>query len=467
MAAALGRLVGQALLLGLLEQPGLDFVDRHHAAHAAIRVAQEWHAARVDMNARRAALRRAVLRRRRLLKDEVLWRVEAAWVRALDRRGPITVDPATGRTPRTHLEQRGEAHELWSKALAAIARGADSAELMSKIHEAVDAIGAETADTLRRTSPAMLRDHRWRQRGFDRRLQAVWGPALAAFYVVYVCMEELGSDLQQIYRDSEDDLTDALLGLQARAALVVYEVHQLLSAGLPLAAWARVRTLHETAVIAEVLGEHGREPGTDDLATRYLAHAIIEQAGDLKLAAAKGVHVDPQLVVDVEASRQQLLGQYGDAFAREYGWARPLFPNLTPRQRVSFVQLELLAATGLSRFDYRVGSHHVHASAYTLHLNRQRRGNIDFRLTGPINIGLDGPVSVALPAALLTSSAVVYGMEELPPHPTHLLALSALRELAWAVEPLLNEAAREMERREERVQQRPGPENWRGRRTPS
>jgi len=419
------------------------------------------------MTARRAALRRAVVRRRRLLADEVLRRVEAAWVRGLDQRGPIAVDPATGRTPRTCLVQRGEAHELWSKALTAIGKGADSAELMSKIHEAVDAVGAQTADTLRRTSPAMLRDHRWRQRGFDRRLQAVWGPALDAFYLVYVCMEELCSDLQQIYRDRDDDLIDALLGLQARAALVVYEIHQLLSAGLPLAAWARVRTLHETAVIAEVLGEHGREPESDDLATRYLAHAVIDQARDLQLAAAKGVQVDPQLVVDVEGSRRQLLERYGDAFAREYGWARALFPTLSPKQRVSFAQLELLAATGLSRFDYRIGGHHVHASAYTLHLNRFRRGNTDFRLTGPINVELDGPASVALPAAFLTSSAVVYGMEEVPPHPTHLLALAALRELARGLEPLLDEAVREIERREERVQRRPGPERWRFRRTPA
>jgi hypothetical protein len=138
-----------------------------------------------------------------------------------------------------------------------------------------------------------------------------------------------------------------------------------------------------------------------------------------------------------------------------------LFPELSPKRRVSFVRLEVLAAAGLSRFDYRVGGHHVHASAWTLHLNRFQRGNTGFRLTGPINKELDGPASVALAAALTTTTAVVYGITAALPDPMHLLALASLRELAHDTEPLLDEGVSVLERREERVQRRAGPENWR------
>lgn len=414
----------------------------------------------------RAALRRAAVRRRRIAVDAVLWRLEGAWVRALDRgEGPPDVHPATGRTPRDRLEASRNADRLWPTVQDLIAQGADQQQVLTQIHKAVNNAAVETAAELRRTTPRMLRQHRLRDRAFRRRLRAVWGPALDAFYVVYACMEELGSDLQQLHQDRDDDLTDALLGLQARAALLMYEIHQSLSTGLPLAAWARARSLHETAVIAETLAEHGREPGTDDLATRYLAHAVIDHARDLQTATASGLQVDAALAADVEASRQELLELYGEEFKLPYAWARPLFDNLRPRDRVSFAQLELLAATGLSRFDYRVGSHHVHASAYTLHLNQMQRGKVHFRLTGPVNSELDGPAPVALAAALMTSTAVVYGMEDAPPGSMQLLALAVLREVLADVEPLLDEAVAVLDRREERVQRRAGPETWRRRRT--
>jgi hypothetical protein len=405
---------------------------------------------RVDIDDRRQRLRRTVVRQRRLAVDVVLARAERAWMRALDRRPPPDVDPATGRTPREKSAE-DRTSTLWTNVLAKIEQGADQAELLKKIHEAVDLFGAQTAEVLRGTAPAMLREHRQRDRAFRRRLHAVWGPGLDALYAVYVSMEEIGSDLQQVHQDRDDDLTDALLGLQARASLLLYEIHTTLSAGLPLAAWARTRSLHETAVVAELLAEHSREPGTEDLATRYLAHAVMDHAEDLRLAAASGLQVDPAFAADVEAVRQDLLVQYGHSFRYPYAWARPLLPA---SKQCNFYELEQLANLGLNRFDYRVGSHHVHASAYTLHLNRVQRGRMNFRLTGPVNRELDGPVPVALDAALMTTRAVVYGMTEEPPSPRDLLSLSALRELAADVEPLMFESAEVLERREERVQRR-------------
>lgn len=419
----------------------------------------------MDVEHQRAKWRRAVTRRRRLAADAVLWRVEAAWVRALDRRGGPEVDRATGRTPRDRLTSSLAGDAVWAQLQELMDRNEDTSEVLSQFHRVVNEFGAKTADTLRRSAPAMLRDHRLRERGFERRLRAVWGPALDVFYAVYVGMEEIGSDLQQLHQDGDDDLTEALLALQARASLLMVEIHHALSAGFPLAAWARARTLHETAIIAEILGEHGRRPGTEDLATRYLAHAVVDQAADLMLAAKKGVQLDPGFVADVEKIRQELLARYGESFGFDYGWARPLFPELAPKRRVSFVRLELLAAAELSRLEYRVGGHHVHSSAWTLHLNRFQRGDTTFRLTGPVNKELDGPASVALAAAITTSTAVVYGITASPPDPMHLLALAALRELAHDVEPLLDEGVTVLERREERVQRGAGPENWRRNRT--
>jgi hypothetical protein len=279
------------------------------------------------VTSRQAALRRAIKRRQVLAADVVLSRLEAAWLRATERLSPgaeATVDPRTGRTPRAHLVESQTGGLIWGRVAELMQKGVDHDRLAAEITRVTSEIGAGVASKLRQRAPQMLREHRALHRGFKRRLRATHGPALDALYAVYVGMEEIGSNLQQIHQDRDDDLTVALLGLQARASLVLLEIHNALSNGFPLAAWARARSLHETAVIADVLSDHGREPGTEDLATRYLAHAVLDQASDLKLIAAAGGEVDPLFSADVEQTKQELLEQYGKPYAalRSFPWAR-------------------------------------------------------------------------------------------------------------------------------------------------
>lgn len=375
------------------------------------------------------------------------------------------VDPSTGRTPRTQLVESQSGERMWGRVADLLEQGADRDKLVMEIVRVTKDVGADVADDLRRRGPQMLREHRARHRAFKRRLRATHGPALDALYAVYVGMEEIGSDLQQIHRDRDDDLTDALLGLQARASLVLMEIHNALSNGFPHAAWARARSLHETAVIADVLSEHGREPGPIDLATRYLAHAVLDQASDLKLIGGSGGDVDPTFEASVQQTKQELLEQYGEPFARDYGWARPLFPELKPREPVRFARLEMLTGSQLNRLDYRLGGHHVHSSAWTLHLNRVQRGNAFLRLTGPMNRELSGPAVVAINAAIMTTRAVTFGVPEDMPDPRDLLAVAALEELAADAATLFDDGERLVDRREARLQRRAGPEIWREQRT--
>jgi uncharacterized membrane protein len=164
---------------------------------------------------------------------------------------PHGVSP--GRTPLERLRASRDDGPLWEKLHDALTCGADPEVLGQAIHDRSEAAGRAIADTLRRSAPQMLREHRAAERALRRRLRAVWGSALDKLYQVYVCTEELGSDLQQLHGDREDPLARALLALHARACLILAEVHALLTAGFPFAAWARVRALHETAVIVRNL----------------------------------------------------------------------------------------------------------------------------------------------------------------------------------------------------------------------
>jgi hypothetical protein len=269
-------------------------------------------------------------------------------------------------------------------------------------------------------------------------MRADWGPAFDAFYEIYVFVEELGSDLEQLHGGAEP-LTTALLALHARACLVLAEVHSLMVHGFPFGAWARTRSLHESAVIAQLLSNYGREPGTDDLGERFLLHAVIDEARDLELAVRSGVDVDDEVLGTVRAERSRVVARFGRGFAKDYGWALPLFPSLGANGRVTFDRLEDLADSGLDRLDYRVGGHHVHSSAWTVVLNQVPRGDVTYRLTGPMNVGFGEPASVAFTAALVSTTAIVHGVTDRP-EPMHLVGLAALQTMCGRAMELFDEA---------------------------
>jgi hypothetical protein len=284
-------------------------------------------------------------------------------------------------------------------------------------------------------------------------MRAIWGPGFDAIYQVHVIAEEIGSDLQQLYGADDDYHVGALLGLHARACLVLAEVHALMSQGFPLGAWARARSLHETAVLACVIAEYGREPGTEDLGERFLRHGVVEEARDVELAAVGGADIDQDYQDWLNDERARLKDRYGPKFAKDYGWARPLFPDLSPKAGVTFSSLEQLADCGLGRFDYRIGSHHVHSSARTLALNEFERGGKIGRLTGPTNIEFIEPAQVALNAMCISTQSIIIGV---PPilEPVDAAGLAAMVAICDTAIELLEEAQDLVDSREAKVQKR-------------
>lgn len=401
--------------------------------------------------------RRTAKRQLLLLADFVLTRAERVWVETAGgrqrRRDRRELDPSTGRTSLEHLRRNGIGDAVWQRVQDVLESGVQQEELIAALDTATSEAGERLAVALRRRAPQMLRDHRAVRRGMQRRMRALWGSAFDAFYEVYVCVEELGSDLQQLHGDDGDPLVEALLGLHARACLVLAEVHALMVQGFPLGAWARTRSLHETAVLATLLAKHGREPGTDDLGERFVLHAVVDEARDFELAVRNGVDLEDEELVRVRGQRAAVVARYGPMFAKDYGWGRPLFPSLGPRERVTFERLEELADSGLNRLDYRLGGHHVHSSAWTVALNELPRGRKVYRLTGPTNVGFGDPASVALTATLASTSAIVHGVALLP-EPMHLVGLRALRTLSERAAQLFAEGQALVDDREARVQAR-------------
>jgi hypothetical protein len=392
-----------------------------------------------------------------LATDSMLSRVEHCWIVVAGgprrRREAQNVELASGRTKAEVLRDRSLRGEIWASFEEAVARGIDPAELAAAFDSATEETAILVGRELQRRRPQMLREHRAARRGLERRMRAIWGRALDDVFEVYVVAEEVGSELQTVHGSENDFLVEGLLRLHARGCLVLLEVHSLLSHGFPLGAWARTRSLYESAVIARVLADHGREAATDDLAERFLAHAVVDQAKDLDVAAKSGLEVDAGDLATVHKARADALARFGPGFGQSYGWARPLFPALSTREKVTFARLEEMAQTGLASMDYRYGGHHVHSSAWTVMLNIVSRAGQGCRLTGPTNVLLSEPAAVAMAAMISCTAATVQGVEDRP-DPSHLLAVRLLEQLAERAENSLAEAQGHVDEREMRLQAR-------------
>ncbi len=124
------------------------------------------------------------------------------------------------------------------------------AEYEQGLDEVLDNLGESVVARLRSTAPKMLAGHRRRRKGFEYRLDWVWGEALDLLYQVLVCSQELGESFNVAHRpaavDDQDHRFEALVLVHARACLVVSEIHALLRTGHAYDARARWRTLHET-----------------------------------------------------------------------------------------------------------------------------------------------------------------------------------------------------------------------------
>ena len=112
---------------------------------------------------------------------------------------------------------------------------------------------------IQRGEPHRLAQSRRDRRGFERRLLARWGRALDAYEMLWLFYTDLGSDLQQRWAGQPLPLGgarfEALQSLHGRACLCAGAILSLLCSGYPIAAEAQWRTLHELAVVANLLSD--------------------------------------------------------------------------------------------------------------------------------------------------------------------------------------------------------------------
>lgn len=208
-------------------------------------------------------------------------------------------------------------------------------------------------------------------------IDADYGTALRNFEAVAYLSYELGLKLHEEYVDS--GLTErsvasceVLFLLHGRACTIASEVLHLLRGGFGDGASARYRTIHELAVVMDIIGSDEAH----DLAERYLDFSIVERYTDMmgfqQNAEALGyAHFSPDEVAEIEQDYQSVLARRGQQFRRRNQWAAPLFP---PGRDIQFHMLEQLVGVAHKRPHYRLANHFIHAGPRAALLNLHNQG---------------------------------------------------------------------------------------------
>jgi hypothetical protein len=218
--------------------------------------------------------------------------------------------------------------------------------------------GRELANKLIAAAPGVLADRlEWRQE-FEAKLRGAWGEALDLFEMFVGICQEAGDSFNRRYRDeasnADDTCFEAFTRLHARSCLVGAEVLALLRSGFGSGAYARWRTIHELAVVAQFIKTHGAET-----ANRFLLHDGIQT---YKIAQAFRRHepatVSDEEFAEFEERRNVLVARFGTPFKEEYGWAA----YALGKKRPTFASIEEAVELDRLRPVYRTASDPVHAN---------------------------------------------------------------------------------------------------------
>ena len=257
----------------------------------------------------------------------------------------------------------------------------------------VDDIASIILARIKKDMSSGLKGHRRDRKGFETRLNKRWKCPLDLLDLFIALNVEAGTEFNQKFRNeavgSGDAVFEALTRLHARGCQVSGEVLALLRAGFADGAHARWRSLHEMAVVASLIQEHGQE-----LAERYLLHETIQQ---YKLACEYQKYFDrldheppsKENADQLKVQRDELIARFGEPFNGDYGWASTAIGSNRPTMSdiEKHVQLDHM------RPYYRMASDNVHPNSHGayfrlgLHSSQEK----EVLLAGPSNVGLADP----------------------------------------------------------------------------
>ncbi len=155
---------------------------------------------------------------------------------------------------------------------------------------------------------------------------------------------------------------EALIRLHARACQIACEILVLLKSGFADSAHARWRSLHEVAVITDLI-----RSGGEDLAEKYLLHDGIECFKAAEIYQERCIELGEEPLTDAEFSElkkthDDLIERFGENYRYDYGWAS----DVVKKTKTSFQDIEDFSDIKYRKPDYKMACHNVHANSRSL-----------------------------------------------------------------------------------------------------
>jgi hypothetical protein len=199
----------------------------------------------------------------------------------------------------------------------------------SRMPDLIQGVAGEVSNSILRDLKRKWRAESRRQErefsGFAKRLQKRWGAPIEGLRMLLTISRELGAIVNDRIRNSPEstdkNLVEVLTRSHARACQITEEIICLMTSGFADGAMARWRTLHEVAITAIFVSEHGEQ-----LAERYVLHQSVEskRAADEYARYRARLGVEPLDAADVESVEKDfaaLRTRFGKDFVNRYGWA--------------------------------------------------------------------------------------------------------------------------------------------------
>jgi len=267
-------------------------------------------------------------------------------------------------------------------------------QFLSKLPDLIPEITDVLLKALKKDAHKKLKqDKQWRSR-FESNLNKTWKKPINLLELFLALAFEFGEEFSHEYRpaavEHQDHVFEVLTRLHARSCQIGFEVLTLLRSGLADGAHARWRTLHEIAVTALFIAEHG-----DDVANQYLCYDIVDcyKAAQLYQKYCTSLDYEPLTQEEIDVMKdayEKMKDRFGSSFAKRYGWAARAVGKESP----TFRDIEQSIKMDHMRPYYRLASYNVHANPrgvfFKLGLASTEEGIL---LAGPSNTGLADPAS--------------------------------------------------------------------------
>lgn len=260
-------------------------------------------------------------------------------------------------------------------------------QLLKKIHNASE----------------ILQKNKKQTEEFNEKINKIWEKPLCLLDLYLTLTIDTGYKLHnenlQKNLEQKDYVFEALIRLHAKACLIGNEILTLMKNGYASGAFARWRSLHETAVTGLFISKHGYE-----IAERYLDYRYIEsynlfedylKNNDLYKKHSDILGYVPYDTIEdmirAAKKRKELRSKYGDRFEKSYGWAA----KVLEAKNCNFEGIERDVGLDYLRPFYNMANHPVHAGPkgnyFNLGLMGSHQGNT--LLVGQSDAGLADPGS--------------------------------------------------------------------------